>query len=65
MMGPCPGLGAGATAAPNSFSRERCPVAFRPRKKTMRQAKYTRCKRCGGQVRRHIARCKKCSEKQG
>ena len=30
-----------------------------------RQAKFSRCKRCGGRVRRNIARCKKCSEKQG
>jgi len=37
-------------------------VPFRPRKKKSRQAKFTRCKRCGGRVRRHIARCKKCSE---
>jgi hypothetical protein len=40
-------------------------VPLRPRKKKSRQAKFTRCKHCGGQVRRHIARCKKCSEKQG
>ncbi len=36
----------------------------RPRKKTKRQAKYHRCPRCGGQVRRHIVRCKKCSQSQ-
>jgi hypothetical protein len=39
-------------------------LPFRPRKKSVRQAKYHRCKRCGGQVRRNIARCKKCSESQ-
>jgi hypothetical protein len=40
-------------------------MPLRPRKKKMRQAKFTRCKRCGGRVRRHIARCKKCSEQNG
>ena len=40
-------------------------MSFRPRKKKMRQAKFSICKRCGGRVRRHIPRCKKCSEKQG
>ncbi|MGE3822206.1 MAG: hypothetical protein AB7I30_22560 [Isosphaeraceae bacterium] len=39
-------------------------MAYRPRKKNRRQGKYSRCKRCGGQVRRHIARCKKCGEGQ-
>ncbi len=30
-------------------------MPFRPRKKKQRQGKNHRCKRCGGQVRRHIA----------
>lgn len=38
-------------------------MAFRPRKKSVRQSKFSRCKRCGGQVRKHVARCKKCNEK--
>jgi hypothetical protein len=42
----------------------RWPVPFRPRKKKNRQAKYHRCTRCGGQVRKRSARCKKCSEPQ-
>jgi hypothetical protein len=42
----------------------RWPVPFRPRKKKTRQAKYHRCSRCGGQVRKRSARCKKCSEPQ-
>lgn len=36
----------------------------RPRKKEYHQNKTHRCKRCGGMVRRNIARCKKCSESQ-
>jgi hypothetical protein len=39
-------------------------VPFRPRKKKVRQAKFHRCKRCGGQVRKRSARCKKCAEAQ-
>lgn len=39
-------------------------MPFRPRKKKVRQAKSHRCKRCGGNVRKHMARCKKCSEAQ-
>jgi hypothetical protein len=42
----------------------RCFVPFRPRKKKARQNKFHRCKRCGGQVRKRSARCKKCSESQ-
>ena len=38
-------------------------MSFRPRKKKVRQGKFARCKRCGGQIRKHIARCKKCNEK--
>lgn len=37
-------------------------MPFRPRKKANRQSKFARCKRCGGRIRKHIARCKKCSE---
>jgi hypothetical protein len=37
-------------------------MPFRPRKKSSRQSKFARCKRCGGRIRKHIARCKKCSE---
>ncbi|QDV32642.1 hypothetical protein ElP_04770 [Tautonia plasticadhaerens] len=37
-------------------------MALRPRKKSKRQAKYIRCKRCGGQVRRAMGRCKKCNQ---
>lgn len=39
-------------------------MPFRPRKKKSRQAKFKVCKRCGGRVRRNIARCKKCAESQ-
>jgi len=39
-------------------------VSLRPRKKSAAaKNRFPRCKKCGGQVRRHIARCKKCSEK--
>jgi ribosomal protein L40E len=31
----------------------------------MKHSKFSICKRCGGRIRKHIARCKKCSEKQG
>lgn len=37
-------------------------MALRPRKKNRRQTKVARCKRCGGQIRRNITRCKKCNE---
>ncbi|MDX2038068.1 MAG: hypothetical protein SFX72_15575 [Isosphaeraceae bacterium] len=37
-------------------------MPFRPRKKSVRQAKYTRCKRCGGALKKRAFRCKKCSE---
>jgi predicted amidophosphoribosyltransferase len=38
-------------------------VAKRPRKKANHATKFGICKRCGGRVRKHINRCKKCSEK--
>jgi hypothetical protein len=56
-----------ATHVPVEFepnNTPRWPVPFRPRKKKNRQAKYHRCSRCGGQVRKRSARCKKCSEPQ-
>jgi hypothetical protein len=40
-------------------------MALRPRKKARRQGKFSRCRRCGGRVRRDIARCKKCDQAQG
>ena len=40
-------------------------MSYRPRKKSMKATKFSICKRCGGRVRKHIARCKKCSEKNG
>jgi hypothetical protein len=40
-------------------------MPLRPRKKKRRQGKFSICKRCGGRVRRDIARCKKCNEAQG
>ncbi len=39
-------------------------MPFRPRKKKDRQAKYHRCKKCGGSIRKRQVRCKKCSEAQ-
>ena len=44
-------------------ARRGSPVSYRPRKKSMKQSKFSICKRCGGRIRKHIARCKKCSEK--
>lgn len=40
-------------------------MAFRPRKKKVRQGKHVRCKRCGGRVHKQVTRCKKCNEKNG
>ena len=40
-------------------------MALRPRRKSKRQNKFIRCKRCGGQVRREISRCKKCNQANG
>ncbi|WP_261341618.1 hypothetical protein [Tautonia sociabilis] len=37
-------------------------MPLRPRKKSTHRNKYIRCKRCGGQVRRKIGRCKKCNQ---
>lgn len=39
-------------------------MSFRPRKKSYNQSKSKRCSRCGGLIRRHVVRCKKCSEPQ-
>ncbi|MFO0888079.1 MAG: hypothetical protein U0790_02915 [Isosphaeraceae bacterium] len=39
-------------------------MPLRPRKNKSRQAKFHRCPRCGGQVRKRAFRCKKCSESQ-
>lgn len=37
-------------------------MPLRPRTKKKLQSKYSICTRCGGRVRRHMARCKKCAE---
>ena len=58
--------GIARVASPERIERiaPRCSVPFRPRKKKVRQAKFHRCSRCGAQVRRRSARCKKCAEVQ-
>ena len=38
---------------------------LRPRKKKMRQSRFGVCKRCGGRIRKHMSRCKKCNTAQG